>query len=873
MRRILPFAVLIFACAPIAGAQRLPDLAAPENYQLTLTPNLDKENFTGEETIQIHVRKPTPSITLNAAEITFEEVTIASSGKTQTAKVALDEKKEQVSFAFDQPLAAGPATLHIRYIGILNGQLRGFYLSKFNGRKYALTQLENTDARRMYPSFDEPAYKATFDITAIVDKGDTAISNGKIVSDTPGPGDGKHTLKFATSPKMSSYLVALAVGDWECLEGSADEIPIRICGVPGKKVYAGFALEAAEAAMKFYNHYFGIKYPYGKLDILGVPDFSAGAMENTACIISRDLLFADPKESSYQLRKEVAQELVAHEMAHQWFGDLVTMKWWDDIWLNEGFATWMSFKATEAWKPEWNLQVDAVRSSTGAMGTDALSSTHAIEAHAETPSDIEQLFDSIAYNKAAAVLRMVEGYAGEETFRKGVNSYLAKYAYGNATSEDFWNEIAQVSHKPVDRIMAGFVKQPGVPLVALKASCSGGNTKVPVTQQRFFADRARLEAGSAEQWVIPVCLKAGNAEKCGLLDSKQAQFELPGCGEGIYANAAGRGYYRSGYDAQDLMRLSSSAENGLSAGERFLLLDDTAALVSVNRLQEGNFLVLAEAMKDDPSTAVMSELREQLQFAGDYIVDDADRAQFEAWIRATFGPPAEKMGWAPAPGESDETRARRGDFLTILGLIGREPKIIQMSRELVDKALRGEPVDRTLLIAALPIAARNGDAALYNAIIAHFGQLKTPEEAYLFGQTLCMFSDPALLTRTLRFAVSPMMRAQDAPQVLDAVIANPAGRQVAWDFIRQNWPEVEAKISHYSETDLVSVSSYFCDAAKRNEVQQFFTEHKIPGSERALKMTLEQIDACIDVRAHQEPNLQSWLKQQGGSGSGAPGSH
>ncbi len=236
MRKLLPFAVLVFACAPIVGAQRLPELATPESYQLTITPNLDKENFSADETIQIRVLKPTPTITLNAAEITFEEVTITSGGKAQAAKVALDEKKEAATLSFDQPLAAAPAALHIRYTGILNGQLRGFYLSKSNGRKYALTQLENTDARRMYPSFDEPAYKATFDITVIVDKGDTAISNGKIVLDTPGPGDGKHTLRFATTPKMSSYLVALAVGDWECLEGSADDIPIRICGVPGRRL-------------------------------------------------------------------------------------------------------------------------------------------------------------------------------------------------------------------------------------------------------------------------------------------------------------------------------------------------------------------------------------------------------------------------------------------------------------------------------------------------------------------------------------------------------------------------------------------------------------------------------------------------------------
>lgn len=858
---------------PAIFGQRIPALTTPQHYQLTITPDFANDNFTGDETIQIELLKASASITLNAAEIKFAEVTVMSGGKSQTARVTSDEKNEMVTFTVAEPLAAGPAEIHIRYAGILNGQLRGLYLSKANNRKYAITQLENTDARRMYPSFDEPSYKATFDIVAIIDKGDTAISNGKIISDTPGPGDSKHTLKFSTTPKMSSYLVALAIGDWECLEGSADDIPIRVCGVPGKKQYAGFALEAAEYTMKFYNRYFAIKYPYGKLDILGVADFSAGAMENTACIISRDLLFVDPKQSSYFLRKIVAQELVAHEMAHQWFGDLVTMKWWDDVWLNEGFATWMSFKPMEAWKPEWNLQTDAVSSSTGAMDTDSLSSTRAIEAHAETPAQIQELFDNITYNKAAAVLSMVEGDLGEDVFRKGVNSYLAKYSYANATAEDFWNEIAQMSRKPVDRIMETFVKQPGVPLVTLRTTCDGGKTKVTLSQQRYFSDRVTFEAGSKEKWQIPVCLKMGKDEKCQLLASQEQQVILPGCGTAVFGNAGARGYYRSGYDPENLKLISYSAERSLSPGERYLLLNDVSAQVSLNRLTAGDVLALAQDMKDDTSTAVINYLSNQLGFAGDYLVTDADRAQYQAWIRATFGPVADKLGWVSTPDDSDETRARRAALFTILGLTGHDPKIIQMSKEMVDKALNGEPVDRPMLSAALHITAREGDAEFYNRILGHFAQLKTQDEFILYGQVLCLFSDPALLTRTLGFAISPAMRAQDAPQVIGAVMANPAGRQVAWDFTRQHWPEIEAKLSNYSDASLVQAAGVFCDATKRDEVQQFFTEHKIAAAERELKLALDEINVCIDVRAHQQPLLQSWLQQHQSSvaanGSGA----
>src|SRR5580700_4548302 len=868
MRKTLSFVAFILALAPLARAQRLPELAAPDNYQLTIDVNLEKENFTGDETIAIHVLKPTSTIVLNAAEITFAEVSATAAGKTQTAKVTPDEEKQMATLAFDQPLPEGPAELRIRYTGILNGQLRGLYLSKANGRKYAVSQLENTDARRMYPSFDEPIYKATFDLTAIIDKGDTALSNSKVISDTPGPGDGRHTVTFATTPRMSSYLLALAVGDWQCAEDSADGIPIRVCGIPDKKPYADFALQAAVFSLKYYDNYFQIKYPYGKLDILGVSDFSAGAMENTGLVIARDLIFVDPKQSSYLLRKAVAQELIAHEIAHQWFGDLVTMKWWDDVWLNEGFATWMAFKPMEAWKPEWNLQTDAVSSSTGAMDTDSLSSTRAIEAHAETPAQIQELFDSITYNKAAAVLSMVEGDVGQDVFRNGVNSYLAKYSYANATSEDFWKEITQVSHQPVDRIMESFVKQPGVPLVTLKTTCNDGKTKVTLSQQRYFSDRTIFEAGSKEQWQIPVCLKTGKDEKCQLLSSKEQEVILPACGSAVYGNAGARGYYRSGYDSANLKLISSSAEHTLSPGERYLLMNDVIAQVSLNRLTVGDVLSLAQDMKDDNSAAVMNYVSNQLTFADDYLVTDADRAQYQAWIRNTYGPVAEKLEWVSDPNDSDETRSLRASLLTVLGSVGRDPKVIQMSRDLFDKALNGQPVDQTLLFAAVGIAVREGDAALYNRILAHFGQIKTQEEFIVFGQAFCLFSDPTLLTRTLNFAISPAMRAQDAPQVIRAVMANPAGRQLTWEFVRQHWPEIETKLSNYSEATLVQAASVFCDTSKRDEVQQFFSEHKIPAAERELKLTLEQINGCIDVRTHQQPLLQSWLQRHEPSAAG-----
>jgi aminopeptidase N len=358
-----------------------------------------------------------------------------------------------------------------------------------------------------------------------------------------------------------------------------------------------------------------------------------------------------------------------------------------------------------------------------------------------------------------------------------------------------------------------------------------------------------------------------------LLASKEQQVELDGCGAGVYGNAGGRGYYRSGYETENLRRISASAEQELSPSERYLLLDDVNFQLQVNRLSVGDVMNLAQDMKDDPSTTVVNYLAGELQFVGDYLVTNADRPQYESWVRATFGPAAEKTGWTPAANESDESLTRRADLLSIVGYIGQDPHAIQIGRETFAKALQGEPEDSALLSASVRIAVKDGDEKLYNAILERLGHATRTDEYYTFGRALCLFDDPALLTRTLEFAVGPMMRGQDAAAVFGGVFSNPAGRQLAWDFVRQHWAEVTAKLNNYSEAGIVGNAGSFCDAAKRDEVRQFFTEHKVEAAERTLKLTLEQINSCIDLRTHQEPNLQTWLQHQSGSTGGAVGVH
>jgi len=873
MKRALILWATLASLAGLAEAQRLPELAVPKNYQLTFTPDFTTDKFAGQETIQIQVLKPTAEIVVNSAEIQFEQTTIASGGTTQTARVTLDKDKEMATLAVDRPLAAGPATIRIQYTGLLNDELRGLYLGKDkDGRKYAVTQFEATDARRAFPSFDEPAYKATFDITVIADKGLSAISNGKVISDEPGPTANKHTVKFATTAKMSSYLVALAVGDFEYIEGSADGIPIRVWGPPGSKPNATFALDIAERCMKYYDQYFGIKYPFEKLDMIGLPDFAAGAMENTGFITYREVvLLLDDKNASVGLHKEVAT-VIAHEMAHQWFGDLVTMQWWDDIWLNEGFATWMESKAVGVLQPEWHMDLDDVEDTNSALNVDGLKNTRPIHQAAETPAQIQELFDGIAYGKTAAVLRMLEAYLGPESFRAGVDEYLKQHSYGNATAGDFWKTLAVVSKKPVDQVMPTFVTQPGAPMVSVQTRCVSGNTTASLAQRRYFYDRSLFDATNNEMWQVPVCMKEGSEKgsepsKCVLLTKKQENFELAGCGPWVMVNAGAHGYYRSGYSADAMRAMGRDIERDLTPAERIMLLSDSWTAVRVGQQRIGDYLALAEGLQSDRTRAVLEEVTTQLDYISDQLVTEQDRPEYERWVRQLLTPAAKQLGWSPQPGESDETKEMRARVLYSLGYAGKDPGVLREARKLTEEALNNpSSIDHTVAFTAFSLAALQGDTALYDRILEKSkNKNATPEEYYLYFGALSRFHDPKLLERTLDLAVSPAVRSQDSLGLISAVMRNPAGTELAWDFVRAHWSDIEKVGGGFTSGEVVAATGAFCDARLRDEARQFFADHKVPTAERTLKQSVERMNYCVDLKAQQSPQLRSWLEQHGGA--------
>jgi aminopeptidase N len=860
MKARLALAVAIIAAwSSTSPAQRLTRAVVPEHYDIHLSPDFSTDTFAGELSLRVRLARPSRSITLNAAEIEFQTVTITAAGTQQTAAVALDRAAETATFTVPE-LIAESATIAIRYTGTLNDKLRGFYLSQANGRDYAITQLEATDARRAFPSFDEPSMKATFAVSATIDARDTAISNGRLLSDTPGPGAGKHTLRFATTKRMSPYLVALAVGDWECIAGRSGSIPIRVCGTPSRKDELGFALESAELALGYFNRYFSVPYPFEKLDIVAVPDFSAGAMENTGAIFFRERFLVVPADGGTTEGRKRTAQYVAHEIAHQWFGDLVTMEWWDDIWLNEGFATWMEYRPMEEFRPEWNGAVAEVRDTQRAMDLDALEATRPIRTKVETPDEINQVFDGIAYQKTAAVVRMVEGYSGAASFRDGINAYLKKFAFANATGEAFWTTIASVTKKPVDRIIRSFVMQSSMPLLGVDARCIGGATELSMSQ-RPLSDAVP----ASTTWEIPVCYKrdrngSPGPAACVLLSSASQTVKLDGCSSWLFANADGRGYYRTTYDSSHLRSLGQAVEAGdLTPREQITLVEDLWALMRLDRQSIADYLSIAnQLVRRTPSPATATALG-RINYVSERLVDEPLQPAFRTWIRQAVRPLVERLGWFPEAGESEDFQELRSTALFTMGNAGRDPAVLREARRLVDLHLAGSvKLDPAILETALQLAAIEGDVNLYDQYLSRV--TGTGDEQYFYLGGLAFFEEPGLRKRTLEFALSPDIRTQDAPMVVQLLMQRPAGAET-WKQLKSNWEQVERLLGIFQGTPRVIGSlQYLCDNGVGQDIEAFFTEHSTAGTDRTLRRALESIQRCARTRSAQAKNLEAFLQ-------------
>ena len=852
-----------------ASAQRLPANAVPVHYTLALTPDLKAATFSGDEIIDVTVKEATNTITLNAAEIEFQSVSATFgcfSGDQACGMnillanpaISLDEDKQQATFTFSNEIQPGKLVLHIRYSGILNDKLRGFYLSKTARRNYAVTQFEPTDARRAFPCFDEPALKATFDISLTVDSGDSVISNSPVASDTPGPAAGKHTLVFTTTPKMSTYLVAFLVGDFQCTYGEQDGIKLGVCSTPDKVSLAPFALDLAKFTIHYYDDYFGIHFPLKKLDFIGIPDFEAGAMENFGAITFReDALLIDPRTSSLNDQIRAATD-ITHEMAHQWFGDLVTMQWWDNIWLNEGFATWMENKPVAAMHPDWNIAQMVASGEQGTLNIDAQPTTRAIRARADTPDEINQMFDGIAYEKAGGVLLMVENYLGEETFRKGVHAYLEAHEYGNATAEDFWNAQTAVSRKPVDKIMESLVAQPGAPILAFAEPASAS---VGVTQHRFYLSPS-IKPDPAEKWTLPVCFKTEETNPCDLLTPDASSLPVPKSPL-FFADAGGKGFYRSAYAPAQYQALVRQVETGLAPEERISLIGDEWAQVRSNQAGAADYLNLVVALKSDPDAQVLSLALAQFNVVVNQVASNKqERDALAHWVRVNFAPVYARLG-PPAHDDSPNKRQLRASLFGLLGYYGDDSEVTDEARKIADRYLADPTsVDPTLAATALGVAAQNGDSALFDKLQHTYETSTDPSQRQHALQLLAEFRNPALLDRGLNYSVSSKVRNQDSAIQLAIALQIPENRDQAWQFIKTHWDQVHAQLTTNMGSYLLSYVGAFCTAEARDDIKSFFTDHKVAAADVELRHSLEHIDGCIELRASQEPNLQKWLAAQ-----------
>ena len=843
--RFAAAALTLLAALPLA-AQRLPRIVFPVRYDLTITPDLAAETFAGDVTIAVTVEQPVTSIVLNSVDIDFDSVTVSSGGQTLLAKVEADPAKEQATIRVERPLAIGPEQVHIRYRGKLNRQLRGFYIGEANGKKYIASQMEAVDARHGFPSFDEPEFKATFALTVIIDEELKAISNSAIEAETRGPA-GKKTIRFAPTPRMSSYLVALVVGDFECVTESVDGIPVGVCLAPENLRMARYALDEAKALLKFFNGYYEIHYPFGKLDHIGVADFSAGAMENVGAVIYRERLLAlDPATASDELRKRISA-IISHETAHQWFGDLVTMRWWDDIWLNEGFASWIGGKAVRETHPEWNIAMDEVESVGRALGTDVLASTRAIHHTAETRAEIEQLFDSIAYTKTAAVLRMLESYTGPDKFRDGINLYIRRHAYGNASAGDFASALSEASGAVTGDILQSFVKQPGVPLVTAKTRCEGEQTVVELKQERFFVRKE--QRGSDQLWTIPVCARFGNDPRCLILRERQQTFRVPGCATSFFGNAGGRGYFLTSQPQADVAKLSTA--------ERYVLLRDSWFLTRAGMVDIAEYLALAEAvLKTEREPGTLQAIAMNLEMIDRYFVAASQRAQFEGWVRRLYTPVAREVGWNATADEAVERRELRSTALNILGGAGGDSATRKQARELALRFLNDpSSVNPSISSTALSLAAIEGDKKLYEAFLRAYRSAKNPSTRTQIVSALTDFRDPELVRRTLELALSDEVRTQDASGVIAGVLRTPAANDVAWEWVKSNWEAVYKKVPFGAAGSILGAAGSSCDPARAAEIAQFAKERNLRETSRAVASASERIAACAEFKALQQPSL------------------
>jgi puromycin-sensitive aminopeptidase len=849
------------------NSHRLPRTVVPSRYDLRLEPDLEHATFAGEEVIHVEVRDATDEVQLNAVELALTRADAESvDGTRLEGAVTLDAETDRVHLRFARPLRPGEWKLHLAFRGILNDQLHGFYRSTFKdsgGRPHviAATQFEAVDARRAFPCWDEPAFKAVFGVTLVVPDGYAAISNTAPVREEPA-GPGRRAVTFADTIRMSTYLVAFIVGELAATEPvMVGKTPLRVWSVPEKRHLAAFAQRAGAFCLDFFERYYGIPYPSDKVDLLAIPDFASGAMENLGAITFRETaLLVDEAAASHGELERVA-DVVAHELAHMWFGDLVTMAWWNGIWLNEAFATFMEMVAVDAWKPEWRRWVSFGVSRAAAMGVDALHASRPIEYDVRAPRDCEAMFDLLTYEKGASVLRMLEQHLGPDTFREGVRLYLRWHEYENAETTDLWKALGEASGQPIPEVMDRWVFHPGYPLVSVRAD----GARLGLAQRRFTCLPAPAPAPAdapPELWQVPVTLRAsaGGAvvERKLLLSAAEDAVTLPAAPDWVVVNAGGHGFYRVAYSPGLLDRLAANLA-ALAPIERFGLVSDCFALVQAGDMRAEAFLELTARFLEETDRNVWAVLVAAFGYVN-RALDDEAREALEAFVRRRVAPAAARLGWEPRPGEDELTRQLRGDLLRALGVLGADPETQARAREAYRRHQADErAVDPNVLPAAIAILARAGGEAEYREFLARYRQARSPQEEQRYLYALTGFRQPELVTETLQMTVDGAIRSQDAPYVVRALLASVWARGLAWEFVKGHWETMRRLYPPSAFRRMFDGVTFLVRAEWEAEVRAFFPAHGIELGGKTLAQYLEQLRVAVRFREREAAALAAYL--------------
>ncbi len=814
---------------------RLPGGIRPTRYDVQLRPALETATFTGRVEISLTIASDTDMIVLNAAEL--EITTCAINGNAATWE--LDEQTERMVIHAADTLAAGTCCLSITFDGILNDKLSGFYRSTYhdddgNEQVIATTQMQATDCRRVFPCWDEPDFKAVFGITLDVDADLTAISNGSEIERNTA--DGRTVIRFADTMVMSSYLVAFVVGRLEMTDPiDVDGTPIRVVHVPGKGHLTGFALDSGAFCLRWFQEYYGIAYPSDKVDLVALPDFAAGAMENLGCITFRENMLLVQPATSTQDEQQLIADVVAHELAHMWFGDLVTMRWWNGIWLNEAFATFMGVAACDAYRPDWERWTSFGVERSGAFEVDSLDSTRTVEFEVRSPADAGGMFDVLTYQKGGALLRMLEQYLGEDRFREGVSHYLRIHAYANTETNDLWDAIEETSGEPVRRIMDTWIWQPGYPLV--QASLIDGSLRL--RQQRFQFGAAST-GSDAQLWAIPIQIRNGGVTTTVLLDRPETTVTIVDPDGPVVVNAGSSGFYRVDYDDTLRSRLGVDALANLTTLERYNLVDDAWAATVAGQLAASELLIMLEAFGNERDHAVWQAIVIALRGLNRLLDDGAAHDAFQQRVRDLAGPALAELG-EPHDGESDLTGKLRGLLIGALGVLGGDVGVQARSRELFDAA-SADPtsVDPELTAAATSVVAATGDADTYARLRAGFSTAATPQERLRHLYALAEFDDEALLLKTCEFVMTPAVKTQNAPFVLRSAIANRRHGNAAWAFVRDHWDEMNDRFPSNTIVRMVDGVKTLNTADLVADAAAFFAAHPIEQGAKTLEQILER---------------------------------